>query len=330
MLFIFFAILKLSALFFLDIYGDDNLKNKMWLAFFVIICFCSIVSGCSFPGLQTSSEKNIKIAAQSTTEGQVMAEVIKTLIEHDTNYKATIINNLGSGNMTFAAQQRGDADLSAVRYTGTDLATVMNKSYDRSQSPRQIDQYVHRYFKRKYHMTYFPTYGFANTYTWIVTPQYAKKNHLKNVSDLKPLASKMDVGIDDVWKDRKGDGYQAFTKLYGYSFDRLRVMQNGLFYQAVAKNKVDAVLGYSTDGRIAGYHLKTLKDDKRFFPPYSCSVVANDSALKKYPQLRRVLAKLNGQVSLKTMQKLNYQVENDLEEPQTVAHRFVKNNNYFN
>lgn len=57
--------------------------------------------------------------------------------------------------------------------------------------------------------------------------------------------------------------------------------------------------------------------------------MANDSALKKYPQLRHVLAKLNEQINLKTMQKLNYQVENDLEEPQTVAHKFVKNNNYF-
>ncbi len=308
--------------------GDDILKNKM-LLLFSILFICALTSSCGFPGLQSNSENTIRIAAQSTTEGEVMAQVIKDLIEHDTNYRVTIIDNLGSGNMTFSAIHNGDADLSSVRYTGTDLATVMGKDYDRSKSSRKIDQYVYDYFKAHYHMTYFPSYGFANTYTWIVAPQYAKKHHLEKVSDLKPLAKKMDVGIDDVWKIRKGDGYGAFTKLYGFSFGRVRIMQNGLFYQAVANKKVNAVLGYSTDGRIAGYRLKTLRDDKKFFPPYDCSVVANDSALKKYPKLRHVLAKLNGKISLTTIQTLNYSVENNLEEPEIVAEKFVKQHHYF-
>lgn len=54
-------------------------------------------------------------------------------------------------------------------------------------------------------------------------------------------------------------------------------MQIGLVYDAVEANKMQTVLGYSTDGRIRSYNLKVLKDDKKFFPPYQCSLVVNNS-----------------------------------------------------
>ncbi len=49
-------------------------------------------------------------------------------------------------------------------------------------------------------------------------------------------------------------------------------MQIGLVYDAVEAGKMDIVLGYSTDGRIASYDLVMLEDDRQFFPPYDvCS-----------------------------------------------------------
>lgn len=41
-------------------------------------------------------------------------------------------------------------------------------------------------------------------------------------------------------------------------------MQIGLVYDALNSEKLDVALGYSTDGRIAAYDLKVLKDDKQF------------------------------------------------------------------
>ena len=92
---------------------------------------------------------------------------------------------------------------------------------------------------------------------------------------------------------------------------------------------MDAILGYSTDGRVASYHLKLLKDDKHFFPPYDASPVATNAILKKHPELKPVLEKLEGKISLKTMQELNYKVDDELEEPQTVAMNYLKQHHYF-
>jgi osmoprotectant transport system substrate-binding protein len=106
-------------------------------------------------------------------------------------------------------------------------------------------------------------------------------------------------------------------------------MQIGLVYDALASGKMDAVLGYSTDGRISSYNLKMLKDNKHYFPPYEASPVATEAILKKHPELKPVLNKLAGKISVKTMQKLNYQVDNDLEEPDVVAAKFLKTHHYF-
>lgn len=307
----------------------NRLMRRITALLLVALSLTGLVAGCGFPGLNNSSDGTVRIASISTTESQVMAEMLKDLIEHDTQYKATIVANLGSGNVTFNAQKRGDADLTSTRYTGTDLESIMKQSIDRQKTPAQTDAYVKKYFKEHYHMTYFPSYGFADTYAWMVTQEFAKKNNVTSVSDLKPVANKMKVGIDPIWENRHGDGYKDFKRVYGYSFNDLYPMQIGLVYDALDHGRMDAVLGYSTDGRIASYNLKVLKDNRNFFPPYNCSVVANDAALKKYPKLRPTLAKLNGKIDVKTMQRLNYEVDNNLEEPATVAQRFLKQNNYF-
>ena len=87
-------------------------------------------------------------------------------------------------------------------------------------------------------MTYFKTYGFADTYVW--WPKDCQARPLKYVSDLKPVAGKMNVGIDQIWLNRKGDGYDG-SKDAGYKFAPFTRMQIGLVYDAVAAGKMDAI-----------------------------------------------------------------------------------------
>ncbi len=257
-----------------------------------------------------------------------MANMIQQMIQHyDPKTPTTIVNNLGSGNVSFEAQKRGDTDLTAIRYTGTDYQTILGLSGE--TNPKVVNRQVFQQIKKKYHMIYFPSYGFADTYQFMVTPKFAKENNLKNVSDMKRVASSMRVGIDQIWANRKGDGYDAFKNAYGFSFGHLYPMQIGLVYNALQVGKMDAVLGYSTDGRIASYHLKLLTDDKHFFPPYNASVMVNESTLKAHPKLKGILSRLNGKINLTTMQKLNYRVDNDLIEPSIVAQDFLKAHHYF-
>ena len=95
-----------------------------------------------------------------------------------------------------------------------------------------------------------PTYGFENTYAFMVKKEFAEKHNLNKVSDLKPIAKDLKAGVDTSWIQRKGDGYQAFKDKYKFDFDSVLPMDVGLVYSAVNSGKMDVVLGYSTDGRI--------------------------------------------------------------------------------
>lgn len=302
-------------------------RLRVWLAGLLVTILLLPLGGCSLPGLAGSGKDTVRIAAQNTTEQQIMAYVIQGMIQHYTKLNTSIINNLGSGNVSFNALKNGNADISSIRFYGTDLTTVLDEKFQRD--PSKVASKVTKEFQDRYNMTYFKSYGFADTYAWMVQQSYAKKHNLKTISDLKKLAPKMTVEIDQIWQNRPGDGYPAFQKTYGYSFGTVKPMQLGLLYDALAANKMDAILGYSTDGRVGSYNLKILKDDKDFFPPYDASPVATDKVLKQHPEVRTILNKLVGKVSLKTMQTLNYKVDDKLQEPQTVAKQFLEDHNYF-
>lgn len=300
-------------------------KLNFWLIMFGSML---LLSGCSLPGLASNSDDStIAITGGITSEAQILASLTAGMIEHYTDQKTTIINNLATTTINHQAMLNGDAQISAARYTGTDLTTTLGM--EPLKDPEEAFQAVKTTFDSKYHQKWFPSYGFANTYAFMVTKETAEKYNLKTVSDLKNVANELTAGVDTSWIDRKGDGYKGFTDTYGFDFGRVFPMQIGLVYDAVAANKMDVVLGYSTDGRIGSYDLVILEDDLKFFPPYDACIVATDAILDEYPKLNEALEKLSGTISTETMQKLNYQADNDLMEPKTVADNFLREHRYF-
>ena len=62
-------------------------------------------------------------------------------------------------------------------------------------------------------------------------------------------------------------------EVYGFKFGKVQDLDQGLIYEALAKEAVDVIDGYLTDGRIPAYNLISLKDDKKFFSPYYAAPV---------------------------------------------------------
>ncbi|WP_071130743.1 osmoprotectant ABC transporter substrate-binding protein [Enterococcus timonensis] len=287
-----------------------------------------LLGSCSLPGLASNHDKNnISIIGGITTESQIMAAMISQLLEHDGNFETTLVNNLATTSIIHQALVNGDGDIAAARYTGTDLTTVLNQ--EPVTDPQKALSLVQAGFQEKFHQQYFPSYGFENSYVFLVTKETAEKYHLQKVSDLQNYADELSVGVDSSWLNRKGDGYPGFISAYDFSFAKTYPMQIGLVYDAVAAGQMDVILGYSTDGRIASYDLVMLEDDRHFFPPYDCAMVVNESLFEKHPEAEGILEKLTGKISTEEMQELNYQADNNLLEPAEVAKRFLESHNYF-
>lgn len=304
--------------------------KKLKLTFILLAMSLIVLSGCSLPELGDGDGKDsVKITATETSETKIMANIEKLMIEHYTNgkIKPTIVGNLGSSIIQHNALQRGDVNMSSVRYTGTELTSVLDapptKDTKKAMSESQ------RLFKEKYNQKYYDSFGFENTYAFMVTKDVAKKYNLEKVSDLEKYKDDLRLGMDTQWMNRAGDGYPAFQKEYGFKFASARPMQIGLVYDALKNKKLDVAVGYSTDGRIAAYDLKILKDDRKFFPPYDGSPLATEKLIKDHPEIDKALKKLQGQISTKEMQKLNYEADGKGKEPAVIAEEYVKKHNYF-
>lgn len=303
------------------------MKRKLQTVLLALVSLLTL-AGCSLPGLASaSSDQTIAITGGITSESQILASLVAGMIEHYTDYDTTIINNLATTTINHQAMMNGDAEISAARYTGTDLTTTLG--LDPVKDPKEAFKIIEKEFESRYQQTYMPSYGFDNTYVFLVRKDTAEKYQLKTVSDLQKHAGELVAGVDTAWITREGDGYEGFQEEYGFSFSRILPMQIGLVYDAVSAGKMDIVLGYSTDGRIASYDLVMLEDDHHFFPPYDAAPIINDQLIAKEPKLKKAIAKLAGTIDTKEMQRLNYQADNNLVEPSVVAQEFLSNHNYF-
>lgn len=308
--------------------------KKLFKVIIPIITLALVLSGCSLPFLGASSDKNaVKIGMHNTSESQIMGHLVKLMIEHEAEKEnineseIELLNNLGSSTVSFNAQNNGDINISSTRYTGTDLTGALKK--DPITDPDKALKVVKEAFDKEYNQKWYGSYGFENTYAMMVTKETAEKYNLKKVSDMKKVADKLEAGVDSSWMKRPGDGYEAFKEKYQFDFKRTRPMQIGLVYDALNTGKMDVVLGYTTDGRIASYDLVVLEDDLNFFPPYDASPLASKSLVKEKPYVDKALKKLEGKISTEQMQKLNFEADNNLKEPAVVAKTFLEKHNYF-
>ncbi|MBS0948912.1 osmoprotectant ABC transporter substrate-binding protein [Weissella minor] len=301
-------------------------KKKIKNILLGIIALVALSAGYFWLMPPETANKPITITGGITSEAQTLGSINADMIEHYTGRQTRVINNLATTTINQKAMTNNDAQVSAARYTGTDLTTTLGLPAEKD--PKKAFDTVHDEFQKQYNETWFPSYGFENTYVFLVRKDTAKKYNLKTVSDMEKVADKLSLGVDTAWVTRKGDGYDGFKQTY-FPFESIHPMQIGLVYTAVASKKMDVVLGYTTDGRINSYDLVMLKDDRQFFPPYDACPVVDNVTLSQTPKLREAMLKMQGKITTEQMQKLNYEVDNNLKEPSVVAREFLEKNNYF-
>lgn len=300
-------------------------KNAYW-----IFLLLAILTGAALLPMRPGDapEGGIVVSGGNTTERQILAEITAQMIRrHLPGVRVELLNNLGSTVLIRRALDNGDVDLSGAMYTGTSLTGELGLPM--TTDPREALEIVVREYEKRYREKWYPSWGFANTYAFMVPRELAEREGLRTVSDLARIAPGMKLGVDTSWMERKGDGYRDFRRIYGFDFKRVFPMEIGLVYGAVRAGEMDVVLGYSTDGRIDTCGLVLLEDDRRLFPPYDASPVATHHVLEAHPQLDSVLMRLAGTVDGPRMRRMNRMADEELVEPRNVAQLFLEEHGYF-
>ena len=91
------------------------------------------------------------------------------------------------------------------------------------------------------------------------------------------------------------DGFRGLQNAYRLNLE-VREMEIGLMYEALKRDHVDVISGFSTDGKIKAFDLITLKDDKNYFPLYHAAPLLRLETATKYPDLAVLFEKLDSRL----------------------------------
>ena len=87
--------------------------------------------------------------------------------------------------------------------------------------------------------------------------------------------------------------------------------------------ETDAIIAFTTDGRLSSPNIVLLQDDKHFFQTYYAGTIIRQDTLKKYPELRQVLMLMNNLINEKEMAAMNHEVETQKKNEADVARAFL-------
>ena len=288
---------------------------KRILIFILIIILCIATLGCS------NKNDTIKIATKPMTEQFILGEMLKLLIEENTDLKVEITKGIGGGTSNIhPAILKGDFDL-YPEYTGTSWSFVLK------EEGIPDDETLYNELKNKYNSEYdlswIGLYGFNNTYGLVIRKDLAEKYNIKTYSDLAKYSKDFTFGAEYDFYERE-DGFDALCKEYGMKFKKSVDLDIGLKYDAINSKEIDIMNVFTTDGQLSNSNVVLLDDDKEFYQTYYCGTIVRNNTLKKYPELKDVLMKMNNILTEGEMAELNYKVETEKEDEVKVAKDFLK------
>ena len=291
-------------------------------------------SGSSGSGSSSSSSSTSQAAAQpgkgkppitigtkDFTEEFVLGELYTQALQAK-GYTVTLKRNIGPTEIVDKAltSKRIDA---YPEYTGITVAVVAKKDLPKT-APATADA-AKAFYEGRGQTVIGPT-PFQDVDAIATTKEYAQKNSLASVADLKGLPS-FKLGARPEFKSRF-TGLVGMRKEYGITNAKFRQLALGLQYQALDKGDVDAANVFSTDAQLASGKYTILKDPKGIFGFQNVHFVINKD---KYDAMggtafSQVIESVNKLLTNDAMSSMNSAVDLDKKDPKAVAAQFLQAN----
>lgn len=275
--------------------------------FIFFIFFISISFFNESKAFVNKRNKQLVIGSKIFTENILLAEMLALLLEEKHNFKIIRKFNMGGTKLVFDSLKNKHIDI-YPEYTGTGYTMLLKKSGE--TNPKKTYRIVKSEFLKKFQMIWSLPLGFENTYTLAVQAEDTRFQKFQSISQLKGHIALFRLGMGHEFVERK-DGFENFSKKYQLHFkkNQLVTMNSALMYSALNNKEVDMIMAYSTDGRIKAFNLKTLKDDRSFFPSYEAAYLTRQDVLETWPEVQTAFTDLENNINEKEIISLNNQVD---------------------
>jgi osmoprotectant transport system substrate-binding protein len=261
----------------------------------------------------------IIVGSKNFTEQVVLGEILAQQIERRLSVPVERQLNLGGTLLAHEALVRGSIDL-YPEYTGTALMAVLKRPP--AKDPAAVLDAVRAAYHSQWKLAWLSQLGFNDVFAMIVRGETARAGHLATLSDAARRGPwRLGVGYEF---QQRPDGLTGLLTTYGLrSAGDPVTMDLGLLYTALDSRRVDMIAANSTDGAASVRDVTILADDRAYFPPYECAVVAREETLARYPGLRGVLEQLSGKLTAETMRRLNQEVDGEHRPAAQAARQFL-------
>ena len=295
---------------------------KKVLALVLVLSMVFALAACGSNSQENVKDSNVlNIATKPITEQYILGEMLKAVIEANTEYKCEITKGIAGGTSNIMpGMQSGEFDL-YPEYTSSGYVIVLGHNASGVEDAAMWEQ-LRKEYQENYKMDWIGQYGFNNTYCVTVRGDVAREYGLVTTSDLAKVADKLVFGGNPDYLER-ADGFNKVCETYGLKFKDVKSIDIGVKYAAMENGDVDVINGYTTDAQLGAQDVLALEDDLKLQVNYFCSTVVRQDVLDACAGLEEALMLMDGILSDKEMAGLNAQVEVEGKDEAEVARAYL-------
>jgi len=273
-----------------------------------------------------NAQTTLRVASKNFTEEFILGEIYAQALKAG-GYKVRKQLDLGSELVTFKGLKDDEID-AYPEYTGTALTTFFGVQPDKIPKDEQEAFEQARDGFAEAGMTALPPTPFTNSNAVGMTQARAAELGVQTISDLRDMAGDLTLSGSRECR-RRLDCKLGLEQIYGLRFGRYLPTELPDRHSVLTSGKADVSIVFSTDGQIAADDLLVLEDDRKLFPPYNVSLILRDEAAEAAgPDLPKIVAQVQQDLSTKVMQELNSRVDLDKEKPAAVAREYLRQFGY--
>ena len=263
----------------------------------------------------------VTMGAKNFTEQFILGELYSQALKAK-GFTVKLKSNIGSSEITDKALTSGQIDL-YPEYTGV-IAGELAGTKDKPRS-EQATYDIAKAFEEKRGYAVLDRTPFFDADGMAVLPQYAQKNGLRTIADLKKVR-RFSFGAPPENRTRF-QGLKGLQQAYGLKNVDFKPLAIGLQYTALDAGKIDAAAVFTTDAKLAGGKYTVLEDTQGIFGFQNVTPVVTKKVLDEQgPEFTRILNAVSAKLTNDAMQQMNSAVDIDKQKPAAVAAAFLKAN----
>lgn len=275
-------------------------------------------TGAAMPG---EGKPAVTLGTKDFPEEFILGELYTQALEAK-GYKVNLKKNIGSTEIIDKALTSGQID-AYPEYLGVTVAVVARKNVV-AKSADETYQLAKDFYEGR-GQTISEQTPFFDVDAIGTTKEFADKNGLKSVADLKKLPS-FTVGARPEFKDRY-QGLKGMKSEYGLTNAKFVQLAQGITYQALDSKDVDTINVFSTDAQLASGKYVVLDDPKGIFGYQHVALVINKDKLDQLgDEFMGIINQVNALLTNDAIIAMNKAVVIDKQAEADVAGEFLKAN----